>query len=77
VVAPYHYQSVLTNPFDFAYFGIMNALAFPSTQCPTGLCPKTGLPVGVQIVANHYNDHLTIRLAEYLEKNNGGWVPPY
>lgn len=55
----------------------MNVLGFPSTQCPMGLCPKTGLPVGVQIVANHFNDHLTIRMAEYLEKNNGGWVPPY
>jgi Asp-tRNA(Asn)/Glu-tRNA(Gln) amidotransferase A subunit family amidase len=77
VVAPFHHQTIFTNAFDFAYAGVMNSLGFPVTQCPMGLCPKTGLPIGIQCVANFKNDHLTIRLAEFFEKNVGGWVPPY
>lgn len=77
IVAPYHNQPLWTNTFDFLYFGIINALGFPSTQCPLGLSPD-GLPTGVQIIANHNMDHLTIRLAEYFEAHNvAGWTSPF
>lgn len=52
-------------------------MGFPVTQIPMGLCPKTGLPTGIQLVARPFNDHLTIKLAEYFEKNLIGWVPPF
>lgn len=76
VCAPYHNQPLLCNSLDFIHYGIINALGFPSTQCPLGLSPE-GLPTGVQVVSNHGNDHLTIKFAEYLEANMIGWTPPY
>ena len=35
-----------------------------------------GLPLGVQVAAIHGNDHVTIAVAEHLERSFGGWVPP-
>ena len=75
-VAPYHNQPLWTNTLDFIYFGIISALGFPSTQCPIGLSPE-GLPTGIQIIANHNLDHLTIRLAKYFEDNHYGWTSPF
>jgi len=46
------------------------------TQVPLGLSKKENLPTGIQIVANHMCDHLTIKLAEYIEENLVGWVQP-
>lgn len=54
---------------------MFNVLGFPVTQCPMGL-NKDGLPTGVQVVANHKCDHLTIRVAEHMEKNLVGWIQP-
>lgn len=45
------------------------------TQCPLGLSSE-GLPLGIQLVAAPYNDHLTLAVARYLEKAFGGWVLP-
>jgi Asp-tRNA(Asn)/Glu-tRNA(Gln) amidotransferase A subunit family amidase len=75
IVAPYHNEPLLSYTFDFIYFGIINSLGFPSTQCPMGLS-SDGLPTGIQIVANHGCDHLTIKLAEYFEQNLIGWIEP-
>ena len=61
----------------YIYYGLYNALGFPVTQIPMGLCEKSGLPTGVQLVSNHRCDHLTIKLAEHFEKNLIGWVPPF
>ena len=57
------------------YTSIFNVLGVPSTACPMGLNSE-GLPLGVQVVANPYNDHYTIALAHEIEKTFGGWVPP-
>ncbi|RWR98397.1 hypothetical protein B4U79_13549 [Dinothrombium tinctorium] len=35
------------------------------------------MPLGVQVAAIEYNDHLTIAVAEEIEKVFGGWVPPF
>lgn len=74
VVAPYHNQPIFTNTLDFVHYGIINAMGLPSTQCPMGLSSE-GLPTGVQVISNHSNDHLTIRVAEYFEANLVGWTP--
>jgi len=42
---------------------------------PLGLS-KSGLPVGLQVIASPLNDHLSIAVAEELEKGFGGWVSP-
>ncbi len=77
IVAPYHNQPIFTNTLDFIFFGIMNAMGFPATQIPMGLATNSGLPIGVQFVANLDNDHLTIRLAEYFEIELVGWKPGF
>ncbi|XP_069923463.1 fatty-acid amide hydrolase 2 isoform X3 [Oryctolagus cuniculus] len=73
-VAPKHHVP-LTRPFNFAYTGVFNALGLPVTQCPLGLNAK-GLPLGIQVVAGPFNDHLTLAVAQYFEKSFGGWVCP-
>lgn len=73
--AMYHNQPLFTNTFDYIYYGMFNFFGLPVTQCPMGL-NKEGLPTGVQVVANHKCDHLTIRIAEHLESNLVGWIQP-
>lgn len=74
--APFHNQTVWTNPFDsFVYNGLFNILGFPSTQVCLGLNADK-LPIGVQLVSNHYCDKLTIRLANIIEDEYNGWCEP-
>ncbi|KAL1497434.1 hypothetical protein ABEB36_008408 [Hypothenemus hampei] len=72
--APYHHQP-LVKPFNFSYTGIINVLKLPATHIPMGL-DRNGLPIGVQVIANEYNDRLCVAVATELEKAFGGWVPP-
>ncbi|CAH0725761.1 unnamed protein product, partial [Brenthis ino] len=72
--APYHDQP-LVRPMNFIYTGIFNSLGLPATTIPLGLS-KNGIPIGIQVVANHNNDRLCLAVAEELEKAFGGWVPP-
>ncbi|XP_046736105.1 fatty-acid amide hydrolase 2-B isoform X2 [Diprion similis] len=60
---------------NVSYLAIFNSLGLPVTQCPLGL-NRNGLPIGVQIVANPECDHLTISVAQEIEKAFGGWRPP-
>ena len=73
-VAPRH-GAPLFPPVKWMYTAVFNVLELPVTQVPLGL-DKRGLPLGVQVVAAHGNDHLTIAVAMELEKIFGGWVPP-
>ncbi|XP_066968821.1 fatty-acid amide hydrolase 2 isoform X1 [Macrobrachium rosenbergii] len=72
--APYHGQP-LFRAFNFVYTAVINVLYFPSTQCPLGL-GSDGVPLGIQVVSNHYHDHLSLAVAAELEKAFGGWVCP-
>ena len=72
---PTHGTTIPNNP-NIGYFTILNLLSLPATQIPIGLDGKTGLPLGIQVATNKFNDHLTIAVAELLEKELGGWVPP-
>uniref|UniRef100_A0A1B6LTD9 Amidase domain-containing protein n=1 Tax=Graphocephala atropunctata TaxID=36148 RepID=A0A1B6LTD9_9HEMI len=72
--AHHHYVPFL-RPFNFAYWAIINVLHFPATQVPLGLS-RNGLPLGLQVVAAPYNDHLCIAVAQELESAFGGYVPP-
>jgi len=47
----------------------------PGTVAPVGLCAD-GLPAGIQIVAPHLQDRRSIRFAELVERELGGFVPP-
>ena len=72
--APRHGLPML-RPFRFVYTAIFNVLELPSTQVPLGLS-RGSLPLGVQVVARRGNDHLTIAVAQELERAFGGWVEP-
>ncbi|XP_026290083.1 fatty-acid amide hydrolase 2 isoform X1 [Frankliniella occidentalis] len=72
--ASYHYTSFL-RPYNFGYWAIFNVLKFPVTQVPLGLS-KEGLPLGIQVVAAPFQDHLCLAVARELEKAFGGWVAP-
>ncbi len=73
-VAPKHNRPLLS-PLDFAYTAIFNVLENPVTQVPLGLDAR-GLPLGVQVVGIHGEDHVPIAVAQVLEEAFGGWVPP-
>lgn len=73
-VAPRHRAPYLA-PFDFVFSGIFNALGYPATAIPMGLNSK-GLPLGIQVAAGPFQDHLCLSLAVEMEKLFGGWVEP-
>lgn len=70
-VAPTHNTPLLL-PFNYTYTAIFNVLYLPVTQCPVALS-KAGLPMGIQVIAANGNDHLTIAVAEEIERRFGGW----
>ena len=55
--------------------GYTCAFYLPATAAPIGASPD-GLPIGVQIAGPQYGDLTTIRLAELLERDYRGFVPP-
>lgn len=55
--------------------GIATLPGLPATAIPTGFSPD-GLPVGVQIVGPWLEDRTPLMLAELIEREFGGSVPP-
>jgi len=70
--APKHGIPLLI-PIKWVYTAIWNVLELPVTQVPMGVGPS-GLPTGVQVVAPHGHDHISIAVALELEKAFGGWA---
>jgi amidase len=55
--------------------GYSGGYYLPSTMAPLGLADD-GLPVGVQIITRQYGDATSIRFAELIERDFGGFEPP-
>lgn len=72
--APYHNEP-LFRPFNFSYTAIVNCLGLPATTIPLGLS-RDGLPIGIQVIANHNQDRLCLAVAEELDRAFGGWLEP-
>jgi fatty acid amide hydrolase 2 len=72
--APRHYAP-LFRPFSFVYTAIVNVMQLPATQVPLGL-GRRGLPLGVQVVAGPARDHVSVAVAQFVERELGGWIPP-
>jgi fatty acid amide hydrolase 2 len=72
--APRHYHAMFP-PWNWGYTAILNVMELPVTQVPLGL-NAAGVPLGVQVVGVHGNDHVTLAVGLALEKAFGGWVPP-
>lgn len=62
-------------PDQLSWPGIATLPGLPATAIPTGFSPD-GLPVGVQIVGPWLEDRTTIKLAELIEREFGGFKPP-
>jgi amidase len=60
---------------QLAWPGIATLPGLPSTAIPTGFAPD-GLPIGVQIVGPWLEDRTPLKLAELIEREFGGFVPP-
>jgi fatty acid amide hydrolase 2 len=72
--APRHGRTV-GRPWWLAHVVPFNLAGLPVTQTPLGL-DHEGLPLGVQVVAGHGRDHVSIAVALELERVFGGWTPP-
>jgi fatty acid amide hydrolase 2 len=73
-VAPRHGRTI--GRMDWPQpMGLFNLAGLPVTQVPLGLNGR-GLPLGVQVAAGPGRDHVSIRVAQELERAFGGWVPP-
>jgi amidase len=55
--------------------GVATLPGLPATAVPLGLS-RDGLPIGVQIVGPWLEDRTTLKLAELIEREFGGFVPP-
>jgi amidase len=62
-------------PDQMVWPGIANLPGLPATAIPVGLSPQ-GLPIGVQIVGPWLEDRTPLKLAELIEREFGGFVPP-
>jgi amidase len=60
---------------QLAWPGIATLPGLPATAIPIGLSPQ-GLPIGVQIVGPWLEDRTPLKLAELIEREFGGFVPP-
>jgi len=60
---------------QLAWPGLATLPGLPATAIPIGLSPE-GLPVGVQIVGPWLEDRTPLKLAELIEREFGGFVPP-
>jgi amidase len=62
-------------PDQLAWPGIATLPGLPATAIPLGLTSE-GLPVGVQVVGPWLEDRTPLKLAELIEREFGGFVPP-
>jgi fatty acid amide hydrolase 2 len=73
-VAPKH-RTTLWQPWLATNTAVFNMFGMPATQVPLGLTDE-GLPLGVQVVAAPGHDHVSIAVAQELERAGGGWIDP-
>jgi amidase len=52
-----------------------NLLQNPAVSVPAGQTAG-GLPVGVQVVARHWEEHVALGVARMIERALGGFTPP-
>ncbi len=59
----------------FSYVKPYNLTGFPCVVVRGGTSPE-GLPIGVQVIANAWQDHVALATALLIEAEFGGWRPP-
>lgn len=71
--APRHHVPLLS-PLAFSECGIWNALEMPATAVPIGRS-RTGLPLGVQVVARRFDDPVALWVAARIEELSPPFAP--
>lgn len=61
--------------YNLVWASIATLLGLPATAAPIGRSPE-GLPFGMQIIGPYLEDPTTLRFAELLEQEFGGFTPP-
>jgi Asp-tRNA(Asn)/Glu-tRNA(Gln) amidotransferase A subunit family amidase len=59
----------------WSYTAWFNLLQNPAVSVPAGRTAD-GLPVGVQVVARHWEEHVALGVARMIERALGGFTPP-
>jgi amidase len=59
----------------WSYSAWFNLLQNPGLAVPAGATPS-GLPVGVQVVARHWEEHVALAVGRIIERGLGGYRPP-
>lgn len=59
----------------FSYTMTYNLTGWPGVVVRGGTSPE-GLPIGVQVVARPWREHVALAVARYIETALGGWQPP-
>jgi amidase len=76
---PERFISINGSPWPYndqlCWLGIVTMAYLPSTCAPVGIA-SNGLPVGVQVVGNMYDDRTTIEFARLLAQVIGGYRRP-
>jgi amidase len=60
---------------QLAWPGVATLPGLPATEIPLGFSPE-GLPIGAQILGPWLEDRTPLKLAELIEREVGGFVPP-
>ncbi|MDT7685007.1 MAG: amidase [Pseudonocardiales bacterium] len=60
---------------QLAWAGVATAPGLPATALPIGTS-ETGLPIGAQVIGPMFSDRTTLRFAELVERDFGGFTPP-
>ena len=63
------------SPPNPGYTGIYNTTGWPSAVVRAGTSPD-GLPIGIQMIARPWNEHVSLAAAAALEAKTGGWQKP-
>jgi len=60
---------------NFSYCYHFNLTGHPATVVRAGTS-DSGLPIGLQVVAKHWNEHISLAVAKAIELELGGWQAP-
>lgn len=60
---------------NFSYAYTYNLTGHPCVVVRAGTS-NDGLPIGIQIIAKHWQEHIALAVAKVIESELGGWQPP-
>lgn len=72
----YKHNEAMLKTHDLRFPCTFNVLQLPTTHATMRLDKRNKMPFGFSIAAKQYQDHLTLAVAEEIEKTFGGWTEP-